>query len=67
MSNDDMDTKEITPYWMLKRSGNFGGETFREWCGLSKRRNRNPKAGPADRPITAQAVFIAAGKTGERK
>lgn len=52
-----MDTKESMEARMPKRPGNFGGETFREWCGLSRRR-RVPK----DRAITAQDVFVAAGK-----
>ena len=62
-----MDTKESMAARTPKRPGNFGGETFREWCGLSKRRNRNPKASPVDGPITAQAVFVAARKAEETK
>lgn len=59
-----MDTKESMEARMPKRPGNFGGETFREWCGLSRRRNRNPKAGPVDGPITAQDVYRACRKRG---
>jgi hypothetical protein len=59
-----MDTKESIAARMPKRPGNFGGETFREWCGLSKRRNRNPKAGPVDGPITAQDVYRVCRRRG---
>lgn len=58
MSHDDMDTKESILHRMPKRPGNFGGETFREWCGLSKRR------ASVDRAVTAQDVYRACGKRG---
>lgn len=43
---------------MPKRPGNFGGETFRQWCGLSRRRARN-RWGFTERGMTAQDVFRA--------
>lgn len=53
-----MDTKESILYRMPKRPGNFGGETFREWRGLSKRRAKG------DRAVTAQDVYRACRKRG---
>lgn len=53
MSHDDMDTKESIMYRMPKRPGNFGGETFREWCGLPKRHARG------DRAVTTQDLYRA--------
>ena len=40
--------------------GNYGGETLREYCGLSPKRERRHKGERAKSPgITAQRLFIA--------
>ena len=46
---------------MPKRPGNFGGETFREYCGLSRQRRRG-KRHFKDPGVSAQDLYRAIGR-----
>lgn len=42
-----------------KRPGNFGGETFREYCGLKSPRTTYWKTRESGRAVTAQDLYRA--------
>ena len=54
-----MDTKESILYRMPKRPGNFGGETYREYCGLKSPRVTWGKRRESGRAVTAQDLYRA--------
>lgn len=51
----------------VKRPGNYGGETYREYCGLSKRRVSYFKERHDAGGVSAQAIYVAIGKHTKKK
>lgn len=56
------DPAEMKARALRKLPGNDGGETYRQYCGLTLHRRRRTDGSYLDRGVTAQTLFRAIGR-----